>query len=260
VALACRAHVGTRASADRDGDGVRDDVDLCPDSPEDRDGIEDWDGCPELGSSGEIKWGLAGIDAGAPEPPPAVDSDGDGIPDVKDACPLEPEDFDNFEDQDGCPDPDNDHDGIPDVKDRCPNEPETYDGVQDDDGCPDASRGWRSESRITGALILFDDNSAAIRPSTAATLDSIVAYLHDRPEGKTEITLEGHAEAHERHPPALAAARAAAVRRYLVKHGVPSRAIKPASHPRNPIRFVEGDELDSPPDRRRVDLHVRGGY
>ncbi len=65
------------------------------------------------------------------------DSDGDGIKDDLDACPLQPEDFDGFEDDDGCPDPDNDNDGIPDISDKCPNEPEDIDGFQDDDGCPD---------------------------------------------------------------------------------------------------------------------------
>ncbi len=35
------------------------------------------------------------------------------------------------------PDPDNDKDGILDVKDKCPNEPETFNGFQDEDGCPD---------------------------------------------------------------------------------------------------------------------------
>ncbi len=65
------------------------------------------------------------------------DSDGDGIEDSKDKCPNEPEDFDGFEDADGCPDPDNDHDGILDVNDKCPNVPEDLDGFQDDDGCPD---------------------------------------------------------------------------------------------------------------------------
>jgi uncharacterized protein (TIGR03382 family) len=72
----------------------------------------------------------------APETP-LVDTDGDGIPDIRDKCPNEPEDFDNFEDQDGCPELDNDHDGISDEKDRCPNEAEDRDGYQDDDGCPD---------------------------------------------------------------------------------------------------------------------------
>jgi len=60
-----------------------------------------------------------------------------GIPDKVDLCPNDPEDFDGFEDEDGCPDPDNDHDRIPDKLDKCPNEPETYNGFEDEDGCPD---------------------------------------------------------------------------------------------------------------------------
>jgi outer membrane protein OmpA-like peptidoglycan-associated protein/opacity protein-like surface antigen len=65
------------------------------------------------------------------------DSDGDGITDVDDHCPDEPEDYDGFQDEDGCPDYDNDGDGIPDTKDICPNEAEDYDGYKDADGCPD---------------------------------------------------------------------------------------------------------------------------
>ncbi|NLE88620.1 MAG: hypothetical protein GX607_19760 [Myxococcales bacterium] len=70
---------------------------------------------------------------------PDRDNDGDGIPDEADRCPNEPEDLDGFEDEDGCPDPDNDGDGIPDDLDACPNEPETVNGYRDDDGCPDTS-------------------------------------------------------------------------------------------------------------------------
>lgn len=70
------------------------------------------------------------------EPSP-MDRDGDGIPDYADACPDEPEDFDRFEDSDGCPDPDNDKDGILDRDDECPLTPEDMDGVEDEDGCPD---------------------------------------------------------------------------------------------------------------------------
>jgi OmpA-OmpF porin, OOP family len=65
------------------------------------------------------------------------DQDGDGIPDDRDECPTEPEDFDGFEDEDGCPDLDNDNDGIPDAVDQCPNDPEDRDGFEDEDGCPD---------------------------------------------------------------------------------------------------------------------------
>ncbi len=69
--------------------------------------------------------------------PSVGDSDGDGYKDNDDECPMEPEDFDGFEDSDGCPDPDNDKDGIPDDLDRCPNIPEDFDGDRDHDGCPD---------------------------------------------------------------------------------------------------------------------------
>ncbi len=69
--------------------------------------------------------------------PATGDKDGDGIPDDVDKCPTIPEDFDGFEDHDGCPEPDNDGDKIPDALDKCPNEPETINGFQDADGCPD---------------------------------------------------------------------------------------------------------------------------
>ena len=44
------------------------------------------------------------------------DRDKDGVFDVNDKCPDEPEDRDGFQDQDGCPDPDNDFDTIPDAR------------------------------------------------------------------------------------------------------------------------------------------------
>ena len=65
------------------------------------------------------------------------DKDADGIKDDVDQCQDLAEDFDKFEDEDGCPEPDNDQDGIPDGTDRCPNEPEDEDTFEDTDGCPD---------------------------------------------------------------------------------------------------------------------------
>lgn len=100
---------------DRDGDGITDDMDLCPDVPEDKDGVEDEDGCPDE----------------------TLDRDGDGIPDSVDQCPDEAEDKDGFQDPDGCPDVDNDGDGIFDVVDKCPDEGEDFDGFEDEDGCPE---------------------------------------------------------------------------------------------------------------------------
>jgi len=57
--------------------------------------------------------------------------------DPDDQCPNEAEDYDGYQDSDGCFDPDNDGDGIEDLQDSCPLEPEDFDGVMDGDGCPD---------------------------------------------------------------------------------------------------------------------------
>ncbi|MDB4929864.1 MAG: uncharacterized protein JWM10_2348, partial [Myxococcaceae bacterium] len=70
--------------------------------------------------------------------PRFVDDDRDGLRDDPsiDHCIGLREDFDGFEDGDGCPE-DNDHDAIPDEEDRCPRVDEDEDGFEDDDGCPD---------------------------------------------------------------------------------------------------------------------------
>jgi len=65
------------------------------------------------------------------------DSDKDGIPNKYDECKKQKEDFDNYEDTDGCPDLDNDQDKIPDTNDKCPDNSEDFDGFEDTDGCPD---------------------------------------------------------------------------------------------------------------------------
>jgi outer membrane protein OmpA-like peptidoglycan-associated protein len=68
---------------------------------------------------------------------PDADNDGDGLADADDNCPDDAEDFDGFRDEDGCPDPDNDGDGVIDAQDGCPDQAEDLDGFQDEDGCPD---------------------------------------------------------------------------------------------------------------------------
>jgi outer membrane protein OmpA-like peptidoglycan-associated protein len=68
---------------------------------------------------------------------PELDNDLDGVLDAQDKCAAEPEDRDGFDDGDGCPEGDNDKDDVPDLTDRCPGEKEDRDGFEDDDGCPD---------------------------------------------------------------------------------------------------------------------------
>ncbi|MFN0246020.1 MAG: thrombospondin type 3 repeat-containing protein [Kofleriaceae bacterium] len=158
---------GPSASPDGDNDGIADRGDQCPVEPEDRDGFEDEDGCPEVDNDKDgvadvvdkcpsvtaktpdgcpPPAALAGSNAPADPPPPKPtktatakpnDRDGDGILDENDRCPDQPEDVDSVDDTDGCPEPDNDSDGIPDVADKCPNLPESKNGKADADGCPD---------------------------------------------------------------------------------------------------------------------------
>jgi outer membrane protein OmpA-like peptidoglycan-associated protein len=86
----------------------------------------------------------------------AGDCDGDGIVGKQDECWNIPEDFDGFEDEDGCPEADNDMDGILDEDDACPDDPEDYDGFEDEDGCPDVDR--------DGDGILDDDDACPDDP------------------------------------------------------------------------------------------------
>jgi outer membrane protein OmpA-like peptidoglycan-associated protein len=84
-----------------------------------------------------LNFGIA-FTIGAPQTTPAeADFDGDGIKGDNDRCIDEAEDFDGFEDNDGCPDKDNDKDGIDDEEDQCPDKPEDKDGIADEDGCPE---------------------------------------------------------------------------------------------------------------------------
>jgi outer membrane protein OmpA-like peptidoglycan-associated protein len=180
------------------------------------------------------------------------DTDGDGIPDSKDQCILEPEDVDGYLDDDGCPDPDNDADGIPDDKDQCKNEPEDFDGYKDDDGCPDPDndgdgvadledfcpntpgvRGGdkpgcpkknslivvtEKEIRIT-QQIQFEFNKAIIKPGISyKILDEVGGVMTDNP--KITLEVQGHTDnvGNDAYNMKLSQSRADAVRAYLVSH------------------------------------------
>ena len=157
---------------DVDGDGVKNSSDPCPTQPEDMDGFEDGDGCPDNDNDND---GIKDADDKCPNEAedkdedrdddgcPDVDDDNDGVSNLDDKCVSEPEDKDGFEDEDGCPDPDNDKDGIKDADDKCPNDPETKNGFKDDDGCPDADK--------DGDGVFDDDDKCADQPETFNGLD-----------------------------------------------------------------------------------------
>jgi OOP family OmpA-OmpF porin len=72
----------TPTAHDRDYDGVVDSEDQCAEFAEDRDGVQDSDGCPEED----------------------LDGDHDGVADDDDECPTEKETINGRDDDDGCPD------------------------------------------------------------------------------------------------------------------------------------------------------------
>ncbi len=221
---------------DRDGDGLVDNVDKCPDQPEVYNGFEDEDGCPDdtdtdtdgIADSkdqclldAEDKDGYLDDD-GCPE----VDNDLDGVLDGADKCPNKPEDLDGFEDADGCPDPDNDADGVADVDDFCPN---TF-GVAGGDrpGCPKKSAlivVTAKEIRIT-QQIQFEFNKAVIKGAISfKILDEIASVLKDNP--KIDIEVQGHTDnvGIAGYNQKLSQSRADAVRAYLVSQGVEARRL-----------------------------------
>ena len=165
---------------DSDGDGIQNASDKCPLIPEDKDGHEDDDGCPDDDNDGDRRpddedkcadeaEDLDGFDDddGCPE----LDNDGDKIDDLKDKCPNDAEDGKEPYPNDGCPanKRDTDGDGIPDNGRQCPIEEEDMDGFEDGDGCPEADNdsGRRRRRRPTSARCAPRTRTAS-RTTTAA--------------------------------------------------------------------------------------------
>jgi outer membrane protein OmpA-like peptidoglycan-associated protein len=177
---------------DSDKDGVPDYLDECSGTPQGT--TVDQKGCP-------------------------LDSDVDGIPDVQDLCPNEAEDFDGFEDENGCPDYDNDVDGIPDSADLCPTQAEDINGIDDEDGCPDGDVGINQNSFLLNADDIFSPNSAKIKIEGSKYLDEVIAVLKKTPDKKWRI--EGHMDSQgdTRFLRTLSLDRAKAVLEYFIYFG-----------------------------------------
>jgi OOP family OmpA-OmpF porin len=196
---AAKVEEPAKTEDDPDHDGIVGAADKCPKEPEDKDGFQDEDGCPDL------------------------DNDQDGIPDAKDKCPNEAEDKDGFQDDDGCPDLDNDGDDIPDAADKCPDQPETKNGFEDDDGCPDEIP--EKLKQFTGAIqgINFRTGAADITGGTNV-LDKAIAVLTEFKDIKLEI--QGHTDDVPLKSKAfadnlaLSQARAESVKAYFIKKGI----------------------------------------
>lgn len=247
---------------DRDGDGIPDNEDQCPDDPEDFDGFEDEDGCPDLDNDQD---GIPDHQDRCPNIPgvpendgcPMLDTDGDGILDINDQCPNEAEDFDGHEDEDGCPDPDNDGDGIADVIDECPSEPETYNGYKDEDGCPDEKpRAQIDGDKITlNEKVFFKTAKSDILPQSYPLLNDVANILTENP--KIEIRIEGHTDSRgsDSYNQKLSEQRAASVRTYLLEQGIESNRMQSVGYGEQ--RPIEDNNTEAGrAANRRVEIHI----
>jgi outer membrane protein OmpA-like peptidoglycan-associated protein len=147
---------------------------------------------------------------------PDYDNDGDGVQDLSDQCPNQAEDFDGVEDTDGCPDHDNDGDGILDADDQCPSEAETFNGFEDADGCPDDEPVY-----FPLAYINFKFGTAEISGADPIpVLEEVVRIMNERPNIRVEI--RGHTDniGADDANMALSLRRSDAVKSYLVSRGI----------------------------------------
>ena len=104
--------------------------------------------------------------------------------------------------------------------------------------------------------ILFDFNSAALRPESQTTLRSLAGNFRQYPD--EEITVEGHTDnvGSPDYNQTLSERRAGSVRDYLIDQGVPSTHIAARGYgegrPKDTNSTPEGRQLN-----RRVEIHIR---
>ena len=233
------AHSQPKVKKDSDGDGIPDDVDLCPYQagtvarqgcpvPDtDGDGIDDehdscktvpgvakYHGCPVPDTDGD------GIDDehdscktipgvaryhGCPVP----DTDGDGIDDEHDSCKTVP----GLAKYNGCPIPDRDGDGVNDEEDKCPDEP----GTAENQGCPVLPA---EKLDLTDLRVTFNTSSERITTGSFKALNRLAVNLIAHPE--LQLIIEGYAD--NTGIPAdnlvLSKKRAEAVKAYLIGKGI----------------------------------------
>jgi OOP family OmpA-OmpF porin len=253
---------------DRDGDGVLDPDDACPDvaglktgdpktngcpPPPDRDGdgiVDADDACPDQ----------TGVKTDDPKtngcPPPPPDRDGDGVADADDACPDEAGVKTEDPKTNGCPPPppDRDGDGIVDAEDACPDAagPQSSDPKQN--GCPPA-RIEAGEIKIL-QQVNFKTASAKIPVESDAILAAVADILKEHPE-IAKVRVEGHTDNRggAAYNQRLSKRRAASVVKWLTGHDIERARLTSQgfgdTRPIEPNATEEGRRTN-----RRVEFHI----
>jgi OOP family OmpA-OmpF porin len=202
---------------DSDNDGVCDNKDKCPDTPDCC--IVDEFGCPK-------------------------DPDGDGVCDGCDKCPDTPKCA--VVDAKGCP-KDSDGDGVWDGCDKCPGTPQ---GVEvDEDGCAKCDL-----SPLEGITFQFDKSDVV--PAPNPILDMAVDLIKKCGLGH-KIEVQGHTcnIGSEEYNMKLGQRRADAAKTYLVSRGISPDVLFPKSYGESKPKFPN-DTRDNRAKNRRIEFHV----
>ena len=215
---------------DRDGDGIPDDQDACPDLIGVRTDDPKTNGCPS-------------------------DRDKDGIYDAVDACPDVPGIKTDDPKTNGCPS-DRDKDGIVDTLDACPDVPGQPNPDPKKNGCPLAFV-KDNQIQIT-EQIKFRFGLADLDPVSDPVLDAVLKVMQSHTD-IAKIRIEGHTD--NKGTAALnknlSNARAAAVANWLVKHGIDKSHLTSIGHGLDhPIDTNDTDAGRA--NNRRVEFHIEG--
>jgi outer membrane protein OmpA-like peptidoglycan-associated protein len=254
-------------SFDRDGDGVPDTVDACPDEkgvatsdpmtngcppppppppPPDRDGdgiLDMVDACPDVP-------GVASADPAKNGCPPPPDRDGDGIIDSQDACPDVKGVADPDPKKNGCPPPaDRDHDGILDADDACPDEPGQPSSDPKRNGCPMVH--VTDKEVVILEQVQFETGKAAIKKESFGLLDAVASVLKTHPE-LLRLEVQGHTDNKGAKPlnKKLSQDRATSVMKALIARGVDKSRLTAQGYGQDKPIADNGTEMGRQMNRR----------
>ncbi len=224
------AAVAPASAADRDGDGLADAEDACPDVV-----------------------GVPSADPATRGCPP--DTDRDGIVDARDACPQVPGVRSVEPSRNGCP-PDRDGDGILDADDACPDTKGPAHTDPKKNGCTVAVS-VQGEQLVLTEQIHFKTGSDEILAESHQLLGQLAQTMTEHPE-LARITVDGHTDnvGVEANNLALSRKRALAVVRWLVEHGIDERRLETRGlGPRQPIHSNETEAGRA--KNRRVEFRIQ---
>jgi len=231
---------------DRDGDGVPDSIDACPDVA----GLASLQGCPDRDGDG-----IADKDDKCPDVPglaryggcPIPDTDHDGINDEEDKCPTVP----GVAKYGGCPIPDTDGDGVNDEDDKCP----TLPGTVANHGCPEVKAEIKKRIDVAAHNIYFATGSAKLLVKSNKALNAVASVLSADTNLKIDINGYTDNKGKPEKNQTLSEDRAKAVYDYLVKKGVTESRLKSAGFGENdPI--ADNKTATGRAKNRRVELKL----